>query len=82
LCQSASAADIEAWVAEQVLAALQPAALEASLTAGSAVEEQRQQLVQQWNQRIERAKFEAQRAARQYHACEPENRLVARTLEQ
>jgi hypothetical protein len=46
------------------------------------VEEQRQQLVQQWNQRIERAQFEAQRAARQYHACEPENRLVARTLEQ
>lgn len=82
LCQSASAADVEAWVAEQVLGALQPAALEASLTAGSAVEEQRQQLVQQWNQRIERAKFEAQRAARQYHACEPENRLVARTLEQ
>jgi DNA invertase Pin-like site-specific DNA recombinase len=82
LCQSASAADIEAWVAEQVLAALQPAALEASLTAASAVEEQRQQLTRQWDQRIERAKFEAQRAARQYHACEPENRLVARTLEQ
>lgn len=82
LCQSASATDIEGWVAEQVLAALQPAALEASLTAGSTIERQRQQLVQQWDQRIERAKFEAQRAARQYHACEPGNRLVARTLEQ
>jgi DNA invertase Pin-like site-specific DNA recombinase len=80
-CQSASAAEIEAWVAEQVLAALQPAALEASLSAAEAVEEQRRRSVQQWQQRIERAKYEAQRAARQYHACEPENRLVARTLE-
>src|SRR5262249_14435304 len=28
-----------------------------------------------------RARYEAERAARQYHACEPENRLVARELE-
>ena len=34
-----------------------------------------------WEQRLERARYEADRAARQYHACEPENRLVARTLE-
>jgi hypothetical protein len=82
ICQSTTAEDIEAWVAEQVLAALQPAALEASLSAASAVEEQRRQSVRQWQQRIERAKYDAERAARQYHACEPENRLVARTLEQ
>lgn len=82
ICQSTTAEEIEAWVAEQVLAALQPAALEASLSAASAVEEQRRQSVRQWQQRIERAKYDAERAARQYHACEPENRLVARTLEQ
>ncbi len=82
VCQSTTAEDIEAWVAEQVLAALQPAALEASLSAASAVEERRRQSDQQWHQRIERAKYDAGRAARQYHACEPENRLVARTLEQ
>nr|WP_202974008.1 recombinase family protein [Fimbriiglobus ruber] len=82
LCQSTPAADIETWVAEQVLSALQPAALDASLTAAAAVEEQRRQLVRHWEQRIERARYEADRAGRQYHACEPENRLVARTLEQ
>jgi DNA invertase Pin-like site-specific DNA recombinase len=76
-CPSASAAEIAEWVAEQVLAALRPAALEASLNATQAVEEQRRRSVQQWQQRIERAQYEAQRAARQYHACEPENRLVA-----
>ena len=30
---------------------------------------------------VERATFEAERAQRQFDACEPENRLVARTLE-
>ena len=30
---------------------------------------------------VERAAYEAERARRQYDACEPENRLVARTLE-
>jgi DNA invertase Pin-like site-specific DNA recombinase len=81
LCQSVAAASIEAWVAEQVLAALRPAALEASMTAAAEVEERRRQLSRHWEQRLERARFEADRAARQYHACEPENRLVARTLE-
>src|SRR5262245_26718906 len=81
LCQSASAEPMEAWLAEQILAALQPAALEASLTAARQVEKQRRQQTQHWEQRLERARYEADRAARQYHACEPENRLVARTLE-
>lgn len=30
---------------------------------------------------VERARYEAERAERAFHACEPENRLVARTLE-
>ena len=41
----------------------------------------RRQVIRHWEQRIERARYEADRAARQYQACEPENRLVARTLE-
>src|SRR4051812_2544778 len=81
LCQSATAAEVEAWGAEQVLEGLQPAALEARLGAAAEVEERRRQVTRNWEQRIERARYEADRAARQYHACEPENRLVARTLE-
>jgi hypothetical protein len=81
LCQSTSADSIEAFVAEQILAALQPAALAASLTAAADVERRRQQQTRHWEQRLERARYEADRAARQYRACEPENRLVARTLE-
>jgi hypothetical protein len=44
-------------------------------------EAQRQHLHQQWAKRLERAAYAVDRAARQSHAVEPENRLVARTLE-
>jgi DNA invertase Pin-like site-specific DNA recombinase len=81
LCQSVTAAEVETWVAEQVLEALQPAVLEASLDAAAEVEQRRRQVIRHWEQRIERARYEADRAGRQYQACEPENRLVARTLE-
>ena len=59
----------------------QPAALEASLAAVAEVERERGELARQWQLRRERAAYEADRAARQYQACEPENRLVARELE-
>jgi len=82
LCQALSdGAALDALAAEQLLAAVAPAALEASLAAVAGVERQRGELARQWQLRRERAAIEAGRAERQYHACEPENRLVARTLE-
>ena len=38
-------------------------------------------LRKQWELRLERAHYEAKRAERQYQTVEPENRLVARSLE-
>jgi len=61
---------------------LEPAALELSLRAQERIHQERERLHRQWQQRLERAAQEAQRAERQYQAVEPENRLVARTLEQ
>lgn len=81
LCQSVTAAEVETWVAEQVLEAMQPAVLKASLDAAAEVAQRRRQVIQHWEQRLERARYEADRAGRQYQACDPENRLVARTLE-
>lgn len=82
LCQVLSnAGPLEELVAAQLLAAVEPAALEASLAAVAGVERQRAELQRQWRLRRERAAFEVDRAARQYQACEPENRLVARELE-
>jgi DNA invertase Pin-like site-specific DNA recombinase len=81
ICQSLTGAPLDAWMSALVLAALEPAALEVSLEVAADVEAQRQRLHQHWAKRLERAGYEVDRAARQYHAVEPENRLVARTLE-
>jgi DNA invertase Pin-like site-specific DNA recombinase len=72
---------LDRLVTEQVLAALRPGALELSLAAAEDVLRERQRLDEHWRQRLERAQYQAQRAERQYRAVEPENRLVARTLE-
>jgi DNA invertase Pin-like site-specific DNA recombinase len=81
LCQSFSGQGLDDLVAAQILQAVEPAALEASLSAVADIEHERAELLKQWNLRIERVRYESERAARQYQACEPENRLVARELE-
>jgi hypothetical protein len=73
---------LDALLVEQVLVALQPGALELSLAAADDVIQERRRLDENWRQRRERARDEAQRAERQYQAVELDNRLVARTLEQ
>lgn len=45
------------------------------------MERERAQIERQWELRLERARYGAERARRQYDRCEPENRLVARELE-
>jgi hypothetical protein len=80
-CQSLSGQRLDEFVAEQIIEAMHPAAIEASVLAMQQIESDRKELTKNWQQRIERARYEADRAARQYHAVEPENRLVARELE-
>jgi DNA invertase Pin-like site-specific DNA recombinase len=81
LCQHVAGPCLDEFVTDQVLLALQPAALELALEATTRLEHEREALDRLWQQRRERAAYDAERAARQYHAVEPENRLVARTLE-
>ncbi len=81
LCQSIAGMALDEFVSGQVLAALQPAALELSLEAAKNLEREREDLARLWQQRLERAVYEADRAGRQYRLVEPENRLVARQLE-
>lgn len=68
-------------VADEVLRALAPGAVELSIAAADEVMRERAGVDRHWQQRMERARREAERIERQYHAVEPENRLVARTLE-
>ena len=81
LCQSLSGPVLDDLVAPADPGGVEPAALEASLAAVAEVERERAELSRHWQLRRERARYEAERAARQYQACEPENRLVGRELE-
>jgi DNA invertase Pin-like site-specific DNA recombinase len=80
-CQSLGGAPLEDLVAAQILQVVTPAGLELSLRAARECERERAALDRHWRQRLERAAQEAARAFRQYNSVEPENRLVARTLE-
>jgi hypothetical protein len=81
VCQTLKAAPLDTMVEQLVLAALEPAALQASVLAAGELQRERATLEAQWQHRLERAAWQAERTRRQYDATEPENRLVARTLE-
>lgn len=80
VCQQLGGIALDRCVTEQVLMALKPAELDLSLTASAHLEQEQMDLEGWWQTRLERAAFEAQRAARHYQLVEPENRLVARQL--
>ena len=81
VCQGLAGGVLDDLVAARVLTALKPAALELDLVAGDDLERERARLHQNRRQELERARYEAERAFRQYDAVEPENRLVSRELE-
>jgi DNA invertase Pin-like site-specific DNA recombinase len=80
-CCALSASGLDEVVARMALSALAPGALEVSLRVADELERERHKFDQLWQKRLERACYEAERAARQYQRVEPENRLVARSLE-
>ena len=80
-CGCIAAATLDDLVAREVRRALEPAALDLSLRAIEGAERERKRLHDQWRQTRERVRQDVERAERQYRAVEPENRLVARTLE-
>jgi DNA invertase Pin-like site-specific DNA recombinase len=80
-CQEVRAIQVDAQIEQLVLAALAPDQVALALEAMAQMEDEFRVLEQQWKLRLERTKYEAERARRQYHNVEPENRLVARQLE-
>jgi hypothetical protein len=80
-CQTLTGGPLDALVSALGLQALKPSALEVSLQVAADVEAQRHKRHQHWQQRLERARYAVERADRPYSAVEPENRLVARSLE-
>jgi len=80
-CQTIRGEDVDAGVAALFLKAMNPAQLSVSLQALEQVEAHTRQIERHWQLRLERAGYEADLARRRYTAVDPENRLVARSLE-
>jgi hypothetical protein len=80
-CQSVGGMRLDEYVAAVFLAALTPASMEATM---AALKESERSWKAERTQRellVEHARFEAERARRQFDRVEPENRLVGRSLE-
>jgi DNA invertase Pin-like site-specific DNA recombinase len=80
-CQSLGGRRLENRILQEVFAVLEPAALAATAQALTDAEQAHAATMRTFELTVERARYEADRARRQYDAVEPENRLVARTLE-
>ena len=80
-CREVKAAVVDELVARRLFAALAPEEIALALAATDEVTERHARASRALELRVERARYEAVRAERAFHACEPDNRLVARTLE-
>jgi DNA invertase Pin-like site-specific DNA recombinase len=80
-CQSLGGGRLEKAVIAAFLDAVTPAGVAVTAGAIQDLQAQHEQLLAGQRLGVERAEYEARRAERQFDACEPENRLVARTLE-
>ena len=80
-CMRVGGVRIDKAVVETFLDAISPAGLEAAIAAQDLGEAQDQASLKQFRLQVERARYEAERAERRFRSVEPENRLVARTLE-
>jgi excisionase family DNA binding protein len=80
-CRSVAAATVDDAVAGVLLDALTPEQVALALSAADEVAGRHQRVSRAAELAVERARYEADRAERAFSQAEPENRLVARTLE-
>ena len=80
-CRSVAAACVDAAVAGALPDALTPGQVALALSAAGEVAGRHQRASRAAELAVERARYDADRAERAFHAVEPENRLVARSLE-
>ena len=72
LCQEVRALAVDDLVSRILLEALAPDHIEIAIAAVDQMTREARQLDRQWSLKRERARFEAERARRQYDAVEPE----------
>jgi hypothetical protein len=80
-CQGLGGRQLDEAVLEEAFRVLEPAAIAATAKALTDQQASEAARLRAFETAVERSRYEAERARRQFDACEPENRLVARTLE-
>ena len=80
-CQSLGSLRVDRRVADLVLDAIRPAGIEAALQVMERAVNEDQEKQRALEMALEKARYEAKRAQRQFDAVDPDNRLVAGELE-
>lgn len=80
-CIAFGGVPVDEAIGRQVLAVVQPAAIEAALVASEEQMQEHDEAIAALQRDLEAARYAAQRAQRQYDAADPENRLVTGELE-
>jgi DNA invertase Pin-like site-specific DNA recombinase len=81
LCRSVLAEVVDRVVGERLVEVLAPQEIALALAAADEVTARKANHNRALELRLERARYEAARAERAFHHCDPDNRLVARSLE-
>jgi DNA invertase Pin-like site-specific DNA recombinase len=81
ICWSLPGHRLDEAVTKTFLERMVPAELDVSIAVERELAVEADALAEQWKARIEQARYEARRAERRYKAVDPDNRVVARTLE-
>ncbi len=80
-CQCVSGRSIDEAVTEEFFRVLEPSQIDALEAVYEKQAEHHHELIMHLEQEVQRLDYEAQRAHRQYDCVDPENRLIAATLE-
>jgi DNA invertase Pin-like site-specific DNA recombinase len=81
-CRSVLAAMVDEVVAHRLLQVVAPEEIALALAAADEVADRQARSRRALELRVERARYDAARAERAFHQCDPDHRLVARSLEQ
>jgi excisionase family DNA binding protein len=80
-CRGIKAQVVDELVARRLLQALEPQEIALALNAADEVADRHARSNRALQLRVERARYDTARAERAFHQCDPDNRLVARSLE-
>lgn len=80
-CLETSSTPLDKAISDRLVSAITPVTIELALAALTNLQERDHEIGAQWRMRVERARYDVDLAERRYEAVDPENRLIAATLE-